>query len=296
MKLFGKAATQSLTVTIADEAGTRVNAQGKAVVRPGEAIHAVVHIAGDPDDKTRQAMARLVCTHRWAAEGLDDESNRVEVDWYENEVVADEREIVPNGAAVAEADYPVTFTLPADATPSSSDAIWWTVQGVVNRRMGKDVTGHALFVVPSGKAIHAGVADEQGIGQHDPAFEIEAPVRTVQPGGTLTGTVIVKPTADVSYEKLVVDIQMARLDKRDSKVTRKTSGHFSQVVLAEQLSVPSGAVEEFPFSVQLPDDASPTTYGPHTVKNWWLVASGMTGMLHHNQVFQVELNVYNDPV
>jgi sporulation-control protein spo0M len=296
MKLFGKAATQSLTVTIDSEAKGSIGPNGNSVVRPGDPIHAVVHIIGGPDDKTRRAVARLVCTHHWASEVEDDDtSSRSTVEWHDDEVVAGERELVPGGAPVAESDYPVTFTLPADATPSSSEAIWWTVQAEIGRRMGKDVLGGAVFTVPAGKDIHVGVAGEPGISQHNPAFEIDTPVRTVQPGSTLSGTVVVKPTADVSYEKLVVDVQMARLDRRDTKITRRTSSHFSQVVLAEHLSIPAGAVREFPFSVQVPDGASPTTYGRHTVKNWWLVASGMTKRLHHNQVFQLELNVYNDP-
>lgn len=284
MKLFGSKATQVLTVTLDGQ-----------TVRPGEPIRAVVHIAGDPDDKCRQAVVRMVCRHHWATETDDDDSSRTEVTWNDETVVVDEHELVPKGTSVTEGDYPVTFTLPDSAIPSSVDAVFWSVQGVVKRRMGKDVTGSLAFSVPTAEGLHAGVAHEVGIGQHDPAFEIAAPVRTVRPGGTLTGTVVVKPTVDVSYEKLVVDVQIARLDKEGSRVTHRTGGRFSQVLLAEPLSVPAGAVKEFPFSVRLPDDASPTTYSSHTTKNWWLVASGMTKKLHRNQVFQLELNVYDDP-
>jgi len=284
MKLFGNKATQLLTVTLDGQ-----------VVRPGEPIRAVVHVAGDPDDKSRQAVARMVCTHHWATETDVDDSSRTEVTWHDQTVVVDEHELVPEGTTVTEGDYPVTFTLPDSAIPSSADAVWWSVQGVVKRRMGKDVTGSVVFSVPTSEGLHAGVANGVGVSQHDPPYEIDAPVRTVRPGGTLTGTVVVKPTADVSYEKLIVDVQMVRLDKEGGRVTHRTGEHFSSVRLAEQLSVPAGAVKEFPFSVQLPDNASPTTYTGHTTKNWWLVASGMTKKLHRNQVFQLELNVYDDP-
>ena len=283
MKLLGSKATQRLTVTL----------DGKAV-RPGEPIRATVHITGDPDAKSTQAVARLVCGHHWATETFDD-GYRTEVEWHDETVVVDEHELVPEGTTVTEGDYPVTLTLPDSASPSSVDAVWWSVQGVVKRRMGKDVIGSVHFSVPTAEGLHAGVAHGVGISQHDPAFEIDAPVRTVRPGGTLTGTVVVKPTADVSYEKLIVDVQMVRLDKEGGRVTHRTGEHFSSVRLAEQLSVPAGAVKEFPFSVQLPDNASPTTYTGHTTKNWWLVASGMTKKLHRNQVFQLELNVYDDP-
>jgi len=285
MKLFGSKATQQLTVTL----------DGK-VVRPGEPIRAVVHIAGDPDAKSTQAVARLVSGHHWATETDDDDRNRTEVTWHDQTVVVDEHELVPEGTTITEGDYPVTFTLPDSVIPSSADAVWWSVQGVVKRRMGKDVIGSVPFSVPTAEGLHAGVAHEVGISQHDPAFEIDAPVRTVRPGGTLTGTVVVKPTEDVSYEKLIVDVQMVRLDKEGGRVTHRSFGHFSSVRLAEQLSVSAGAVKEFPFSVRLPDDASPTTYSSHTTKNWWLAASGMTKKLHRNQVFQLELNVYDDPL
>src|SRR5665213_2618616 len=79
MKLFGSKATQQLTVTL----------DGK-VVRPGEPIRAVVHIAGDPDAKSTQAVARLVSGHHWATETDDDDRNRTEVTWHDQTVVVDE--------------------------------------------------------------------------------------------------------------------------------------------------------------------------------------------------------------
>lgn len=274
MKLFGKERAQVLTVTV-----------DRDLVRPGDTIQAVIHVTGDPDNKARKAVGRLVCTHHWATESENEETGKVSIKKHHDEVVAGEHELVPDGTAVGEGDYAASFTLPADAIPSVTNVVEWSIEGVIHRRMGRDITTRVPLLVPTPPDLHAEVARHPGVAKHAPAFEVEAPLRTLRPGGTLAGTVIVRPAADVSYENLRIGLVLEREDRRDPSTDTRTALHaakslgdlamnrdlpckyspklFSPHELAAELKVAAGVVREFPFSVELPDDAPPTSIGRH---------------------------------
>lgn len=287
MKLFGKKPTQTVTVTL--EADT---------ARPGDPVVGSVQISGEPDDKVRGAVATLVCSHQWAFESTDDETDRTTVTWHTDVDTAGECALVPEGGAVTAGNYPVRFTMPADAVPSSEGAVEWSVAAVIKRRMGKDVTGSAAVHIPTPEARNASVALEPPRGRNADALALEVPVRSVVPGAIVEGAVLVQPTGNVRFEKLLVDLQMQREDKRhttDRKPSRRTIAHYSTVTLAQGVTA-AGDVQRFPFSLQVPEDAAATTYSAHTVRTWWVVVSGKTVKAKFNQVLQLELNVYNDAI
>jgi hypothetical protein len=270
----------------------------------GGTVNAVVIITGDPDHKVRAAKVRLVRTalHRYTnvdvVMGHGSHDSLVHED-----VVVTEVPIAFSDGKVAPGEHVVSLHVPEDGLPSATDQVKWSVRAIIERHHGIDVKAEAPVEVLAGPERFAIEATAETRYNGERCIELELSTRTLRPGETITGSVLLRPTKAMTVTKVAVFFTVTIPVKKglDAPVVAP------KVVLDEPLVLQRGDAKDLPFDLTLPDDAAPTVRGSmttppcHSIISWdvgaeaWCVLSA-DGKTDTKGFVYLGVNVYNTDV
>lgn len=255
--------------------------------RPGDAITVRFDVGGELDDKCRGVRVGLHGVGRYLVEERDRDADgdidRNQV-WRSIELFEEEH-TYPAQVGPGQA----SFTVPADAAPSSKDAVEWIVAARVDRERGRDrVERVPLTVRRAASAIPAGRAEQRT----DDGLTLDGVPVAVEAGGQLSGQLTVNLADDVK-----VTAARIRLHRRctyvaetitdpgffrgDLLTTFVFSGSRSRITRNERVAeldltgkreFTAGAVEQLAFTLPVPAGVGPTTAHPHATVEWRLEA------------------------
>ena len=278
------------------------------VTTPGGTVHAVVTITGEPDRKVRAATVRLL-RNALSKVSLTNVTDHGSHDSFlGHDVVIAETPLTDSSGQVLPGEHAVSFALTADALPSAPNFVAWSVEAIIDRRHGIDVKAHAPFEVLSGPDLFVDETTSDPIQVDGPGVELELPVRSLRPGDTIAGNVVLRPPEPMTITRLIVAYVWS--------VGTATGHHPTQidpvtVLLDEHVDTPldlqAGDTRTFPFELTLPDDALPTVLGPHSTPPCfsiisWNVVAVATRVLSPGEIgtgksaINLGINVYNAPV
>jgi hypothetical protein len=236
----------------------------------GATVNAVVTIGGDPDDKVRGAKAQLVRTaiHRVT------QTNVLTYGYHDSllseEVVITEAPITSSDGRVVPGRHVVSLHVPEDGLPSATDQVKWSVRAIIDRRHGVDVKAEAPVQVLAGPERFASEATEEARHKGERCIDLELTNRTLRPGETITGNVLLRPTGAMTVTRVSVLFVVTTPTKKGLEGT----GLASQSLLDEPLDLRPGDTASLPFKLTLPDDAAPTVRGSmttppcHSIISW----------------------------
>lgn len=286
--------------------GLTIRAESPVTV-PGGTVRAVVTITGEPDHKVRGATVRLVRNALYKVSVTNVSGRGSHNDLVHNDAVIAEVPLTDSTGRVVPGDHAVSFALPDDALPSAPKYVSWKVEAVIDRRHGIDVKAQAPVEVLSGPELFADEATSGAIPIDGPGVELELPMRSLRPGETITGKVLLRPEQPMTVTKVTVNF---------NRCVGTAKGHdfrgiapFNVLLddaVDEPLDLRSGDTRTFPFELTLPEDAEPTVRGPSTTPPcssviYWTVVAIATHVRSPGEkgdgrpAVQLGINVYNDP-
>ncbi len=158
----------------------------------GGTVNAVVTITGEADRKVRDAKAQLVRTaiHRVTQTNALDHGSH---DSLLHEAVVITEVPVSLSGHVAPGEHAVNLRIPANGLPSATDQVSWSVRAVIDRRHGADIQAESPIEVLAGPERFASEATADARYRGERCIDLELPTRTLRPGQTVTGNVILRP-------------------------------------------------------------------------------------------------------
>ena len=280
MGLFGRSAGVLVTVT-------------PDVVRPRQTVTATVTTDGRID-KVNSATLEWGYTnfyrYRWAGRA-DSAAAAMNDSWWTMDQVgtdAGSEKNTEDWVAVTRVDLPVaagefaggssSFTVPSWA-PGSSDALArWSARLLIDRG-GRDVDTRGDFRVLIGRT-DADVVDEPqrrtgGDGRTE--LDIVLPSLVFRAGETISGSVVLTPTVDMSDAELGVYWAYSMLSHPLERTPAASGGYRRGDVIKVGKGIPLrvGAPVTVPFAVPLPEDGPPSGEAVHSSLFWFLEASMM---------------------
>ena len=258
---------------------------------PGTDVTVRFEVTGELDAKARAVRVTLEGTANYKANvtrtyGPTEDSNVSTVEeWQSYPLHKEEREL-PAQAGPGE----VTFKLPPDALPSSAGAVTWTVSARIDRAGGMDkVVRQDLSVRHGAEGLPGQRAPQQ---QEDGLTLDDVPV-AVRAGSPVSGNLTVNVDKDVKVTaariRLYRKVTYTAAAQTDgsifgagpdglSAVAFIGSNHIkdelkvAEVDLAGKREFTAGSVERLPFTIDVPEDAGPTTAHSYARVEWRLEA------------------------
>ncbi|HEY2562234.1 MAG TPA: sporulation protein [Acidimicrobiales bacterium] len=102
-------------------------------------------------------------------------------------------------------------------------------------------------------------------------MDLELPTRTLRPGGTITGKVVLRPTRAMTVNTVVATFAQT-IPVKEGLVGKAVG--TPQILVDEPLDLEPGDTRSLPFALTLPDDAAPTVRGSmttppcHSIVSW----------------------------
>jgi hypothetical protein len=257
-----------------------------AQAAPGDKITVRFDVGGELDDKARGVRVGLKGTGHYLVLDRDrDADGDIDYDeeWRTIELYDEEHHYPAQlGPGVAE------FTLPADAAPSSPQAVSWQVSVRVDRERGMDKVERRDLTVrqppdrmPQARAPHAA----------DDGLKLEDVPVAVRAGDGLTGHLTVNVADEVKVSAVRIRLHRKRTydatSHSDFSIFGETFlnlsswGGSSRITkdekkaeydLSDKRTFAPGSAEQIPFAIAVPADAGPTTAHPHARVEWRLEA------------------------
>jgi hypothetical protein len=266
----------------------------------GGTVNAVVTITGEPDRKVRGAKAQLVRTaiHRVTQTNVLDHGSHDSL--LHEAVVITEVPVISSGGQVAPGEHVVSLHIPEDGLPSATDQVRWSVRAVIDRRHGADIQAESPIEVLAGPERFASEATSDARYKGERCIDLELSTRTLRPGRTITGNVILRPARAIKVTEVVVTFAVTLPVKKGLEGTAVAP----QILLNEHLDLQPGDTKKLPFELTLPADAAPTVRGGmttppcHSIISWDVgaeaefVPSG-DDKTEANGFVYVGINVYN---
>ena len=268
----------------------------------GGTVSAVVTITGEPDRKVRGAKAQLVRTaiHRVTQTNVTDHGSHDSL-LHEAVVIAE----VPVSAAGGPmpGEQVVSLRIPADGLPSATDQVRWSVRAVIDRRHGPDISAESAIEVLAGPERFASEATSDARYKGERCIDLELSTRTLRPGDSITGNVILRPARAIKVTEVVVTFAVTLPVKKGLEGTAVAA----RILLTEQLDLQPGDTKKLPFELTLPADAAPTVRGSlttppcHSIISWDVGAEAKSVALGDsktaaNGFAYLGINVYNADV
>jgi sporulation-control protein spo0M len=291
---------------VSSNEGLTIKAESPVTV-PGGTVRAVVTITGGPDHKVRGATVRLVRNALYKMSVTDVTDHGSHNTLLDNDAVITEVPLTDSNGQVVPGDHAVSFALPDDALPSAPKYVSWKVEAVIERHHGIDVKAQAPVEVLSGPELFADEATSEAVPIDGPGVELELPIRSLRPGETITGKVIVRPERAMTVTRVTVNF---------NRCVGTAKGHdFTGIVpfrvllddaVDQPVELRTGDTRTFPFELTLPEDAEPTVRGPSTTPPcssviFWTVVAIATHVLAPGEkgdgrpAVQLGINVHNAP-
>jgi len=226
----------------------------------GDTVNAIVTITGDLDRKVRAVKVQLVRTalHRYTSVDVLDHGSHNTL--LHEEVVITEMPITSPDGKVVQGSHAVSLRVPEDGLPSATDQVKWSVRAIIDRRHGVDVKAEAPVEVLAGPERFASEATAEARYKGERYLDLELSNRTLRPGETITGNVVIRPTRPMTVTKVAVTFVLTISVKKGLEGTAVVP----QILLDEPLDVQAGDTKNLPFDLTLPDDAAPTVRGGMT--------------------------------
>jgi hypothetical protein len=266
----------------------------------GGTVSAVVTIMGEPDRKVRGARAQLVRTaiHRVTQTNVLDHGSHDSL--LHEAVVITEVPVISSGGQVAPGEHVIRLHIPEDGLPSATDQVRWSVRAVIDRRHGADIQAESPIEVLAGPERFASEATSDARYKGERCIDLELSTRTLRPGWTITGNVILRPARAIEVTEVVVTFAVTLPVKKGLKGTAVAP----QVLLNEHLGLQPGDTRKLPFELTLPADAAPTVRGSmttppcHSIISWDVGAEARSvpsgdDKTEANGFVYVGVNVYN---
>ncbi len=236
----------------------------------GATVNAVITITGDPDRRVRGARAELVRTaiHRVTRTNVTDHGSHDSL--LQEEVVIAEAPIISSGEKVVPGEHAVSLRIPPDGLPSADGQVRWTVRAVIDRRHGTDIRAEAPVEVLAGPERFASEATSEVRYKGERSIDLELSTRTLRPGQTITGSVILRPERAMTVTEVVVLFVVTLPAKKGLE----GNAVAPRMLLDEPIHLQPGDTRNLPFELTLPDDAAPTVRGSmttpkcHSVISW----------------------------
>jgi hypothetical protein len=257
------------------------------VVAPGGQVTVRFDVAGELDDKARGVRVGVRGEGKFLVRERDrDADGDVETrEVWRSIQLHEEEHHYPAQLGPGQA----VFTLPADAPPSSPNAVEWQAFARVDRERGLDkVERRDIAVRESPEHMPTARAPQQT----DDGLTIDALPTAAREGETISGHL----TVNLADETKVTAVRI-RLHRRCTYVAEAIRDHsifgndllgtfvfgsstsritrdekVAEVDLSGKREFQAGAVEQVPFSIQVPAGPGPTTSHPHAQVEWRLEA------------------------
>ncbi len=256
---------------------------GAPEAAPGGSVTVRGDVGGELDDKCRAVRVGIRGTGRYLVEERRrDSQGHVDTDqeWRSVDLHAEEHEYPAQAGPLT-----ATFTLPADAPPSATDAVAWEVFVRVDREKGMDKTESVALPVrmPADRlpTARTPTASDDGLTLDDVPVAARA-------GETLTGTLTVTAPKDVDVTAVRIRLHRRctyvadRIDDYgmfggdtlssfifgggSSRITRDEK--VAEVDLSGKRSFAAGQVERLPFTIAVPEHLGGTTGHPYAQVDW----------------------------
>ncbi|MGC9962094.1 MAG: sporulation protein [Acidimicrobiales bacterium] len=243
---------------------------GTAPTALGGTVRAVVTITGDLDRKVRGAKVQLVRTglHRYT--NVDVIGHGYHDSLSHEEVVTTEVPIISSDGKVVQGEHVVSLHVPEDGLPSATDQVKWSVRAIIERRHGLDVKAEAPIEVLAGPERFASEASAEARYKGERCIDLELSTRTLRPGETITGNIVLRPTRAMTVTKVVVTFTVTMPVKKGLE----GKAVAPQSLLHEPLDLQPGDTRNVSFDLTLPADAAPTVRGGmttppcHSIISW----------------------------
>jgi len=139
------------------------------------------------------------------------------------------------------------------------------VRASIDRRRGGDASSEAPLTVLTPASALAALPQTSGELQGDLAMTLEASPRTLRGGDTVSGTLTLAPTADVSARAVRVELRWRRADNDDECSVVETE---AQEQLLAGVDLAGGGSRTLPFSLAVPQGAPPSFEAKHSRLRW----------------------------
>jgi hypothetical protein len=243
---------------------------GTAPTVLGGTVNAVVTITGEPDRKVRGAKAQLMRTaiHRVTQTNVSGYGSHDTL--LHEAVVITEVPVISSGGPVAPGEHVVSLHIPPDGLPSATDQVSWSVRAVIDRRHGSDIQAESPIEVLAGPERFASEATSDVRYKGERCVDLELSTRTLRPGQTITGNVILRPARALKVTEVVVTFAVTLPVRKGLEGTAVAP----QILLNEHLDLQPGDTKKLPFELTLPSDAAPTVRGSmttprcHSIISW----------------------------
>jgi hypothetical protein len=262
-----------------------------AEVVAGGTVRARVKI-GEPDRKARGGRVVLVWKNTFRYVDYDRDSDgdvdrEVRRRTVENTVGSEP--LFADGAVEA-GEREVEFRIPPSAPGSAPDMVEWEVQAVVDRERAMDATEKAPVKVQTRLGELARWAETPPATSGECPMELQVAKRTFMPGETISGVLVIRPSADVEGRAVRVQLERRRFDQDQLEHGEEAA----RVVLDENVQLAMGAAREYPFELAVPPDAPPSLQTDKSSLHWYLEGVVDRKMRDDHSV-KAELVVFNAP-
>jgi hypothetical protein len=168
-----------------------------------------------------------------------------------------------------------SFTVPSWAPGSSDVLAQWSARLTIQRG-GRDIDTRGDFTVVIGTddLLVTDAPQQRTAGDGATEIDIVLPSLVFRAGETISGSVTLTPTKDMSDGELGIYWVRRRLSHPLSRTPAVEGGTKSgeTIKVAKGIALRTGAPVTVPFAVPLPDDAAPTGEAVHSSLVWSLAA------------------------
>jgi hypothetical protein len=236
----------------------------------GDTVTAVVTITGNPDRKVTGAKAQLVrnAIHRVTQKNVTDYGSHDSL--LHEDVVITEVPVVPPGEPVVAGEYVASLVIPPDGLPSATGQVDWSVLAVIDRRHGRDIQAQSPIEVLAGQDRFASEAAAEIRYKGDRCIDLELSTRSLRPGQTISGTVLLTPARAMTVTEVLVTFVQTLPVKKGLEGTAVGA----RMLLNEPVDLQPGDTHKLPFDLTLPADAAPSVRGSmttppcHSISSW----------------------------
>lgn len=256
-------------------------------VGPGGQVTVRFDVGGELDDKCRGIRVGLQGTASYKAKvsRRDNDGNVTTTEEWQSYELHGEEHGYPAQIGPGQA----TFTIPANAPPSSGGAVRWQVSAVVDRERGRDKVERTELSVRHGAE---GLPTARAPQQFEDGLTLDDVPVAVRAGDTLSGHLTVNTSKDVSVT--AVRIRLHRKVTYTAAATNDgslfaggdTLGYYvfagsnqikeeskaAEIDLSGKREFSAGSVEQLPFSIEVPNNGTATTAHNFARVEWRLEA------------------------
>ncbi len=232
-------------------------------VVPGDTLRARVDATSFGGDADAARVELLYC-NTYCTESTDHEGNSSKSKRRADVVVATSQLTLADLAT----PFDVTFDVPASAPASADDLVEWMVRARIDRRRRRDPKTDAPLTVRAtaeSLAYHAGRPG--GVSPGAPV-EVVLDRASGRPGDEISGRVEVRTAEPVKARGIEVRLRREHHDGVD-----RNAKNFAAVELLAPVDLGAGESRSFPFSMQIPADATPTFDARHSSVKWFAEAA-----------------------